>query len=460
VQECFDTRTGRISALAVAFLIALSLILGLVFMSPPRPHDDALRYIAYAVNLHDHGVFSLAIEPADTPPEPGSGHVPLYPAWLAAVAALDGDLHDTLVCLVAEQGARQPCQLNLGLIVAAQLVLAGIFFACVWLLAKRLSGNLWIAWLAAFCALLARNPLQYANQLLTEALLLPLLALFTLFLAIAYQDRRPRWMLAAGAMLGLAAMTRPAYAYLFYAMTGVLLIVAFARWRRTLLLASLLFAVAYSVVVLPWMVRNKALFDRFALTTVYAGDILAQRIAYNRMSWAEFGVSFIYWFPDVGDHLAHVLFPRRYSDKLSWDPGSYYVTVAPDIYRDIVKKVDDPEEIVPFLLRTEILAHPIKHALVSLPLAFRAMFISKYWGVAGLICFIVFVIRQLKRGDYTFLVLSLPIWFMVAFHALVSVSIPRYNLALIPFYAYAMAWVIYASGYRFLELRRRRKPAD
>jgi hypothetical protein len=99
----------------------------------------------------------------------------------------------------------------------------------------------------------------------------------------------------------------------------------------------------------------------------------------------------------------------------------------------------------------------VKHALVSLPLAWRAIFVSKYWGVAGLLCFVFVLIRRVRDGDRALLLASLPAWFMVAFHALVSISIPRYNLALIPLYAYAMAWTVHAAGQWLKE--HLRKPA-
>ncbi len=455
VQNGAGGASRRETAIAFAILIAVALLVGTVFMHPPRPHSDAIRYITYALNLERHGTFSLS-PIGDAVAKPGSGHAPLYPAWIAAFSAVDGGLRDTLACIVRNNVTHAPCALDLRSIVVAQLVLAGVFMGCVWLLARRLSGSSRVAWLAALIALLARNPLQYANQILTEALLVPLLGVFIVCLAIAYQDRRPRWMLAAGAALGLAALTRPAYAYLFYAMIAVLAAVALVRWRRMLLLGCALFAVAYGIVVTPWLLRNEIQFDRLALTTGYDGDILAQRVAYNRMGWGELGVAFIYWFPDFGDHLAAALFPERYYNKLGWNAGSYYATVAPALYAKAAAEAESADAVVPLLLRTEVLAAPVKHTLVSLPLAFRAIFISKYWGVVGLVCFIVLVIRQFRVSDYTLLLLSAPVWFMVVFHAFISVSIPRYNLALIPFYAYAMAWTVHAAGCAVRSRLRRR----
>jgi 4-amino-4-deoxy-L-arabinose transferase-like glycosyltransferase len=445
VQNGAGSASRRDTAIAFAILIAVTLLLGSVFVKPQRPHSDAIHYITYALNIERQGIFSLSsIDDAEI--KPASSHAPLYPAWIAAFVALDGGLRDSLACVARNNVSQAPCTLDLRSIVAAQLVLAGVFIGCVWLLARRLSGSTLIAWLAALCALLARPPIYFANNLLTEALLMPLLGVFTVCITIAYQERRPGWMLAAGATLGLAALTRPGYAILFYAMTAVLAAFALVRWRRPLLLGCALFAVAYGIVVAPWLVRNKMQFDRFALTIGYDGNILAQRVAYNRMGWAEMGVAFIYWFPDFGDHLAAALFPERYYIKLGWDPGSYYATEARALYEKAETEAASNDALVPLLLRTEVWAHPIKHTLVSLPLAFRGIVISKYWGVVGLACFIWLVIRQLRRGDYTFLLLSLPIWFMVIFHAFISVSIPRYNLALIPYYAYAMALALYAAG--------------
>lgn len=447
--------SARETAIAFAILIAAALFLGSVFMQPPRPHSDAIHYITYALNLERHETFSLS--PIDGAAiEPASSHAPLYPAWVATFAALDGSVRDSLACIVRNNASQAPCALDLRSIVTAQLVLAGVFLGCVWVFARRLSGSVLIAWLAVLCALLARSPLRYANSLLTEALLVPILGVFAVCLLIAYQDRRPGWLAAAGAVLGLAALTRPAYAYLLYAMTAALAAVAVIRWRRALLLGCVLFAVAYGIVVSPWLLRNKTQFGRLALTTGYDGNILAQRVAYNRMGWGEMGVAFIYWFPDVGDHLAAALFPRRYYTKLTWDPGSYYATDARAIIAQVEEEAPNGDAQVPLLVRTEVLAHPIKHTVVSLPLAFRGIYISKYWGVVGLACFVWLVIRQLRANDYTFLLLSLPFWFMVIFHAFVSVSIPRYNLALIPFYAYAMAWAVYAIG-GFLWSRWRRR---
>jgi 4-amino-4-deoxy-L-arabinose transferase-like glycosyltransferase len=448
---------GRPSA-ACAILVALSLLLGLLWMRPPNPGGDAVRYIYYALNLHDHGVFSQDAPDRNAVPRAGNDHAPLYPAWIAVFMRLSPDFRSSLACFMERGSPPASCPRAFGPFVAAQLALAGLLLGAVWLLALRLSGSASVAWLAAAAALLSRDPLRYANLVLTEALLVPLLAWFTVFLVIAYQDRQARWMLAAGAALGLAALTRPAYAYLFFASAGALAVAAAILRRRSLAAACILFIVAYGLVVAPWMARNKMQFGELALTSAYDGDILAQRVAYNRMGWAELASAFVVWFPDIGDDIGKLLLPPHFYAKLGWGEGSYYATVAPALYEHVKAYTGSAEAVMPYLLRTEVFENPVKHALVSLPLAWRAIFVSKYWGVAGLLCFVFVLIRRIRDGDRALLLASLPAWFMVAFHALVSISIPRYNLALIPLYAYAMAWTVHAAGQWLKE--RVRKPAS
>ena len=461
-EESLAARIGGSALIAFAILIAASLVIGLLFMEPTRPLYDAIRYLSYAINIYDHRVFGLGGVGSAPAPAPGSTHAPLYPAWLAGFMFADTGLRDTLLCYVQNQSPDIACAGDYTPIIAAQLVLAGILFGSVWLMARTLSGSATIAWVSAIAAMLARNPLQYANQLLTEALLIPLLALFLMFLTLALCERRPRWMIAAGVALGLAALTRPAYAYLFLATAAVLAVVGLARGRRPVVLACLFFAVSYGAIIAPWLIRNEALHGRVALTTGYAGDILSQRVAYNRMTWREFGIAFPYWFPDFGDKLARMVGTREDYERLRWKgDGSFYKDVAPAVYADALLEAGTPDRVVAHLVRTEILGNPLKHALVSLPLAWRATLISKYWGMVGFLCFVAVITLRGRKGDFRLLLLSLPIWFMVAFHALVSVSIPRYNLALIPIYAYSMAWVIDTIGRSlFAMVRQKYRRAD
>ncbi|MCG8546392.1 MAG: hypothetical protein MJE12_19510, partial [Alphaproteobacteria bacterium] len=254
------------------------------------------------------------------------------------------------------------------------------------------------------------------------------------------------WLLAAGLTLGLATLTRPGYEYLFYAVAIVLAVLAIRFRTRTAAASVVLFAVAFAVTVAPWMLRNKQHFGTLALTSQYGGAILAQRIAYNRMSWPEIASAFVHWFPDFGQKISGALIAPRHYKKLTMGPAGYYQKDGPEVMREAHANAGGPDAVVPYLIRTGIVEQPVKHVFVSAALAWRAIFISKYWGIAGFICFIAVVIHGARRGEYGLLIASLPVWFMVAFHAFATVSINRYNLPLIPIYATAMAIAVVGIG--------------
>lgn len=427
-----------------AILTAVTMALGLTLIEPPYPKGDSFRYINHATTLKAHGVFAYSGELKATPPAPGNMYTPAYPAWLAFFMHIDDDVRNSLLCISRNMSKGQPCAATLQSLAAGQLFLEGVFLFVVWAVAKRLTGNVAVGWLAVAFALISRIPFKVGTIVLTEALLLPAMALFVLFALMAYQDRRPRWLLPAGLALGVAALTRPAYLYLFYGALVPLIAIALFRERRRLLASAFLLSVGFAVVAGPWMIRNKIHFDSVSLTSAHAADILVQRVAYNRMSWTEFGVSFLYWFPDFGDSLAAAVFPEPYYAKLGWDEDTYYGTEASRLYDEIKAEVPDKKRILSHLLGREVLGNPVKHLLVTFPLAWRAIFVAKYWGILGAVCFTAMLIVRLRNRRHDLLIASLPIWFMVGFHAFVSVSIPRYNLALAVIYAAAMAWAAHA----------------
>lgn len=138
--------------------------------------------------------------------------------------------------------------------------------ATVWLTwqVSRKQGLALVA--AGWCVLATARPL-YANWILTESLATCALTLFTLTLWYAREWKHPVGWLAAGIMLGLGILIRPA----LLAAVPMLLIASFWEFRqseRTILNAFRAFAgmLVMFVVLIPWCLRNWFLFDRFALT--------------------------------------------------------------------------------------------------------------------------------------------------------------------------------------------------
>ncbi|MFT5418947.1 MAG: hypothetical protein ACI915_005304, partial [Gammaproteobacteria bacterium] len=102
----------------------------------------------------------------------------------------------------------------------------------------------------------------------------------------------------------------------------------------------------------------------------------------------------------------------------------------------------DRDRLTGHLIRSEILDHPVRHLATSIPLAWRGILAGKYLAVPGLPCFVILVIASMRNRDWMFPILTLPALAMAGLYAGVSVSIPRYNVYLIYYYAIAVAWVL------------------
>jgi len=423
------------------------------FSEVKRPEADALRYIDYALNLYHHGVFGLSDGALSEAPSPGNANSPLYPAWLALWMTLDPGLSESLSC-VRFQPPGTPCPLDLDRLLAAQSGLAVLAFTFLWLTARRLHGRAGVAWLAGLAAFLSFELLKFANLVLTEILVLPLFFAFVWCLVVAYQTGKLRWWLAAGLAIGLTALTRPEYAYLFYGLALALGAATLWRRQKLLLFKGAMLVLGFGLVAAPWLGRNYVQFGQASLTGGYADAIFAQRAAYNRMSWPEIGVAFVYWLPDFGDSLAGKLFPKPLHAKLGWQEGSYYLSESPKVFLESRNRVENREDVLADLMHEHVQKDPAKHFFVTLALLARGMFVAKYWGILGLIGFLLTLCWSLKKRDQDFLIASLPAWFMAVFYAAVSVSVARYNLGLLQIYAIGIAWTAYEAGSRLRWLRR------
>ena len=140
------------------------------------------------------------------------------------------------------------------------------------------------------------------------------------------------------------------------------------------------------------------------------------------------------------DSIAKRLFSVESYEKLSFDKGSYYTE-----YRDVLTKPiwqKPTPEIISHLVKNEIFGNFVKHSAVTLPLTWRGLFIAKYWGILGFLCFLIILLKIDFLGKRNFLLIAFPAWFMVLFHAFISLNIARYNLFLIPTYSISIAFII------------------
>ncbi len=405
----------------------------------PAPTLDALRYVDYALNIHDHGVFGLSGADRANAPAPGNANSPLYPALLAAVVAADPGLHDALTCALGD--APGACPQRFATLVFVQSVIALAALACVWLTAFIVFRHRALAWTAAALVLASTKLQFFANQILTEILVLFFYAALILCLALAVRSRRRRSWIALGAVLGALTLTRPEYHYLALAFAAFAVAAAFARGARTWLPAVAAAVVAYGLVVGPWLLRNHHEFGEAAITGGYGDVIFAYRAAYNRMTLPEWGAAFIAWLPGHGETLAQALLPPATWARLGTDADDYLYVESREIFDAGLAAVGgERERLMGYLIRTEILEHPFRHAFASIPLAWRGILAGKYLAVLGVPALLALGVLAVRRRWRVTLALMLPAFVMVALYATVSVSIPRYNVYLIYYYAIAVAW--------------------
>ena len=447
---------GEFFAFVLAAAVLVMLALGR-FDEPAYPSADALRYIDYAVNMHEHGIFGLIPADGRQRPSPGNANMPLYPAWLAFAMGANADVEASLRCIAAEVPTTPGCVLKLEPLWLMQGALLVPTLMVGWAAARHVFGTSLPGWVAAGVVVASGDLVYYANRVLTEALVVPFFALGMLGLAAAWSTGRSRHIALAGMWFGLAALTRPGTEYFVGCFFVALLLASLVTRRAAVAKHALVVGFAFAAVLAPWSARNYVHFSSGQLSSGYGGYNFAYRVAYNRMSWAEWGTSFVYWLPDFGDSLAKKLFAPQHYVKLSFGPKSYYAEEAPKIYQESLARTGSPDAVLGDLLRREVFAHPVKHALVSVPLALRGIFPGRFWGLLGFVCTVGVLFVTLRRRDYAFAGLALPACFMAVFYAGVTVSISRYNINLIPVYGLAIGWCAVTGWLSWCGFVRRRR---
>jgi hypothetical protein len=208
------------------------------------------------------------------------------------------------------------------------------------------------------------------------------------------------------------------------------------------LTATLISALAFLVVVGPWIARNYALVGKAGLTEEYGSAALIERFAYNSMTAREFLGALPYCVPGVGD-LAF--------DKVDGnDVMRRFLYHTPDSLfhlgrgrRDaLVKQHGRLDAIISQVLGEEMRKNGWRHILVSLPLGWCGMWVGSLWSLALVPLFAWACVRAFKRSQPLLLLYSAPAIAMLGLHALVANHYTRYNLILIGPYCVAAAWMI------------------
>jgi len=293
-------------ALLIILVLALAWRVAYLRHAPPLPGaGDAIEYDIIATRLLEHGVFRT--------PDHGLPHgeyavrTPGYPAFLAATYwAADRGFGSRFALL-------RPIQLALDL---ATLLL-------VFALARRLAGRRQALLAALLYA--AYPPFWWAASVAyTETLTVFLWAAALVLLTIGFERRRARAFIAAGIILGLAALVRPTgQVFALFLLIAVVWVYGVRNTRWLWHFAA--FAVAFAAVTTPWVVRNSLIVHRpvglssFGGLNFWAGNYLPFHGRYRQASYPlvdritagaadEFQADAALWragWSNVGGYLVH-----------------------------------------------------------------------------------------------------------------------------------------------------------
>ena len=203
---------------------------------------DSGAYKIYAENLLFHHVFSFS---PSAPFYPDSLRTPGYTIFAAIFFAITRSW-DAVILI--------------------QGILVSIAPLLVYLIGRRLDER--VAFAAALLFLFNPNRIAWSNTLMTDASMTVLL-LLSLWVFLRWMETRSwRFLAGSGALLGLATMFRPVTMLLWLAF----LIVIAARDRlrnwKTWLRHATIFMLGFILLVTPWSIRNKVVFNSFQLSAV------------------------------------------------------------------------------------------------------------------------------------------------------------------------------------------------
>lgn len=432
---------SSVPRLLLVLVLALSALLQATVVSRTKVNAplrvDALDYYSYAVNLRDHGVYSLQrfwlSDPARVPP-PDAVRPPGYALFVMALNPS-----------VSWQWLRK--------IGYVQSVFAVLSVLLVYLVGRRFLDPGW-ALLAAFLTAICPSLVVMSTYVLSETLFTFLLLLAT-FASLAALRRPADWRFAllAGLAWGASALVRPTTQFLPALFLLLALVLPWLKpLRRTAGIALLGFVLALA----PWIARNqtlppapagdslmvKALAHGSYPDFMYEGDIKSLGYPYNSDPNAaerakDLG-SFAHYL--AADFRAHPLRMLRW--YLVGKPAAFLSWADPQSWDIFIYAVDSsPYFDNPWLNRSWQAMSALHPVFVVLAVA--AMLLA-LWRPR------LFAAGQHARASVVLVALVLA--YAIAFHMLVA-PFPRYNVPFRPM-VFLLAALALQAGWRWLRARR------
>lgn len=440
--------------LLLALLASLAVLL---FQTKDRwhqaPYADEVTYMSVALSLYETGTYQDGTFTGTNEKEGENGEgmffAPLYPAFLNGMMNLSPDFAKTVACSVKHRRPvviEEKCApLNLDIMIATQIALLAFGAVCAFAGAYIMTGHRGLSWIAMLFIFMGKDYAELGTVAMSENLILPLFSFSMLSALMAWRRQKTSWTILCAIAFGLLCLARPSFVYLLYCAAPFLLIVFAVRFFKTCqtrpIALLLLFCVLCASVIAPWVIRNGTKIGVWDISYGLAPFTFAQRAAFNDMSWAEWGTSFIYGLPSFGDNLTEDIFPEELYKRHDFgEPAGFYQYGNSTLRPETLKKAGSYEAQFPYLLKHYLFNQPFKHVMVTFSLVWRGMWVGGKLCLIALPALAVFLIVSLRRKRWDFLLYAMPGVFMLGFHAFTSVNVTRYNLIMLPALGIVFAW--------------------
>jgi hypothetical protein len=290
--------------------------------------------------------------------------------------------------------------------------------------------------------LLNYSAAKWLPWLASDPLAVFLVSLASLLSALTYRRRSIARLILLGFCLGLLGLTKaifvPFTALAAFTVVGLSI---YLKSRR-LFLAGAYVALAFLVVLGPWVARNALVAGHVQLTDERGGIALSTREALMHMNPREYAASFVYWTRWVGGGATR-LFGEATIGRLRFEtPGGFYDIGQNGYYPRVDEKTREG------LSRTEalgqvdreiissMLGSPVRYLATMAPVFYRGIWIDQFipLGMPALIWATLWALSNRSLGLLAIFGIG---WFNLLFYAAVSLNIPRYQLTALPCLAIA-----------------------
>jgi len=439
---------------AVILLIVYLLVQDFGLLDADSIGGDASQNVRSGLNFAKYGVYSEL--PVSELVAPGYRREP-FPNFLLAIYLR---LAEVFQPGFLDQ-AREPFgESFLIFLKTINLVWAAALFIALWFSSRLIFAPAYAADVLAMAQIIAVNHFFVIAQLKrmnTELIAAAVLVWLSVVLLIASRRHSLRWMLMAGSVLGVMALTKSSVAYVALLVLPLISLI-FSGCRKRFWTLLIAFSLGFLIVVSPWVIRNQIQFSKFAIAKG-GGDVLLIRSVFNQMNLQEFRDSFYAFSPTIVRH--DLLGPvMGLSDEefacdgklavFNRDLECDRVALSQKRYEDVRSLYQRGKRALPYELSLnadeqkayalrQFKEHPIRVLTTSLPLFWRGFwgFRALYWKgvvlnfIAFVALFLAPVLSVVQRRISWLMVSVVPIS-LFAFYGLVSHFLPRYSLPIVP----------------------------